>query len=161
MRPTPNVRPIVWKVVCLLVNAAISAASAQTANPFPGRTAVVIAIPQSFPYNSAQAVIVRRVNAADHDLILVRAGQAQPGRLAAAIGTLQAVRARYGDTPNQDMLIRVPEGTSGGRISEAASWADLLAKSGRTHHEPVPGLEQAQYIRLYLPNHTGSGGGGL
>jgi hypothetical protein len=145
-----------WILLC----ASAGGAQNQSGHSLAGRTAVVVAVPESFPYQGAQAVIVRRVNAADHDLILVRPGAVQPQRLAAAVGVLGAVRAHYGDAPTQDMVVRVPEGLPRGRLEEAATWADLLSKSATTHLQPIPGLEHARYIRLYLANHVRAGRAG-
>ena len=114
------------------------------------RTRVMIAVAHSFPYKNADAVILRRVGYADHDVILVRRGKLEPHRLAQAVGTIQAVHQRFGDSPAANALIRVQESAEEDRlVGEARNWVQLL---GKVQTLDVPGIGPVQYIRLMLPS---------
>lgn len=122
--------------------------------PFPsvdGYTHVLIAVTDDFPYQGANAVILRRHGLPyDQDVILVKRAKAQPPLLAEAVLTLQAVRSEFGDLPNADQVVRVnQQRTPRGRVDEAVEWLKRIKDA-----EPgdVRELGTLQYVRVLIPN---------
>lgn len=112
----------------------------------------MIAVTDSFPYQRTGAVILRRTGHTDQDVILVRRDKVEARRLAEAVGTMQAVRRRFGNVPTKNALIRVQEGGPERRLTaEAANWVQMLTQ---VQALDVPGIGRVRYIRLFLPNRT-------
>jgi hypothetical protein len=66
-----------------------------------------VAVVASRPYPGADAVIIRRVSVLPHDLILIYSGVASPEYVAATFHALAVTRARHGDIPDKDRVVRV------------------------------------------------------
>ena len=73
----------------------------------PRSVPFAIAVTDSFPYRNADAVILRRVSAKPHDVIVIKQGKATGPRIAASIRELEFLRAALGNEPTSDALYRV------------------------------------------------------
>ena len=114
------------------------------------RIFALVAVPDTFRYLNTDAVIVRRKATLPHDLILVRPGHADARMIAEAVQTLQAERARHGDVPATNRLVRVRTPRAALRLLQhAASWAEALNKKPSVD---VAGIGSARAIGLLLRN---------
>ena len=147
-----NRRLHMWLVattMCFTTHAVRGQASTPPAHAVR-RVFALVAVPDSFPYRNADAVIVRRTTALPHDVILLRQSHADPRTIAEAAQTLQAERARHGDVPTVDRLVRVQAPRAQLRLGRSAeSWAHALARKSSSD---VPGIGRARAVGLLLRN---------
>jgi len=114
-----------------------------------GHASVTIAVVDTFRYQNADAVIVRRASGVPHDVIVVRRDKLRPSLLSEAVVVLRAVRKRAGDIPSADMLIRVPTPKQTHRFQHAAGeWSRTLALTPRTR---LDGLGTASVLTVEIP----------
>jgi hypothetical protein len=113
-------------------------------------TPFAFAVVDTFHFGDADAVIVRRVNALPHDVILVRHSRLDKKWLSEALHVLAEVRAHGGDQPTQDAVFRVTEpGPKRAREDEANDWARRL-RDDRPNE--LDGFGIVHNLVVYLPN---------
>jgi hypothetical protein len=115
-----------------------------------GRVLAIVAIDGNFKYKNTDAVVLRRATVQPHDVILIRTGKASPEQIAEAVDLLQALRARQGDVPTADALIRVPPpGPVRAHAREASDWAGILRE---IRPSDLPGVGEVAHLGLWLPH---------
>ena len=116
----------------------------QNATPF------AIAVADSFPYQDANAVIVRRAGAEVPDVVLVRSGAANEHVIGDAVRQLAKLRAASVGATFTEGIFRVQDkGTPWVRQRESKEWVSILARARR---EPLEGFGDLPHIVLYMPD---------
>ena len=154
------------KIVSMLV-ALIFAANAASAQGNPRgaeaemarRVPVVVAVVDSFPYGQARAVIVRRTQGDERDVIVIPRENATGEQLSAAMVLLLAQRELDGDSAATNKLTRVsgatgPRNWIGRETKQNQAFIDrILTGPSRV----VQGIGRAKTDRLYLLPHAFQG----
>jgi hypothetical protein len=136
----------------IIAGAIASVGTAQSISPSPPSTNhrfhAVFASPAVFPYQGADAVVVRRALGEPHEIVLLRRDRMTPELLSEAAFTLQAIHARHGGPANADLLVRVHRPTTPrSHAGQARKWLAFL--NSRTPHE-LSGFGEALQMGVWL-----------
>jgi hypothetical protein len=144
------VRALALLLVALVYGANSTAAQPATASNPPTRVPVTIALVEQLPHPDAPFVILRRVNEAEHDVILLPA-DADARQLSLAVQALLTARSVAGDTADSPATIRVRP-RSGARAHRPVPWiARVHGDLQRAAHRPIRGVGNARAVVIWLP----------
>ena len=151
--PTRNkpVRAIVLSLVALMLGAnSAGAQPARASNP-PTRVPVTIALVEELPQPGAPFVILRRVNEAEHDVILLPA-DADAQQLSLAVQALLTARSVAGDSTGSPATIRVRPRSGEERAHRQFPWiARVHGDLRRAARRPVAGVGNVRAVVIWLP----------
>lgn len=151
--PTRNkpVRALALLIVALVYGANSAAAQPATAGNPPTRVPVTIALVEELPHPGAPFVILRRVNEAEHDVILLPA-DADARQLSLAVQALLTARSVAGDTAERPATIRVrPRSGEPGAHRQFPWIARVHGDLQRAAHRPIRGVGNARAVVIWLP----------
>jgi hypothetical protein len=151
--PTRNkpVRTLALLLAALVYEANSAAAQPATASSPPTRVAVTIALVEQLPHPGAPFVILRRVNEAEHDVILLPA-DADAQQLSLAVQALLTARSVAGDTAESPATIRVrPHAREAGAHRQFPWIARVHGDLQRAAHRPIRGVGSARAVVIWLP----------
>jgi hypothetical protein len=120
------------------------------------RIPVTVALVDALPAGSGPFAILRRVDAAVGDVILLPS-DADAAALSDAVHTLVLVRREGGDTSARNATIRMrPTTGSSDRRPVELPWAGRVLADVRTASpRTVPGVGTARTVRIWLPPQRG------
>lgn len=145
-------RAIVLSLVALMFGAnSAGAQPARASNP-PTRVPVTIALVEELPQPGAPFVILRRVNEAEHDVILL-AADADAQQLSLAVQALLTARSVAGDSAESSATVRVrPRTGEASRAHRQFPWiARVHGDLRRAAHRPVAGVGNVRAVVIWLP----------
>lgn len=144
-------RALALLLVALMYGANSAAAQPATASNPPTRVPVTIALVEELPHPGAPFVILRRVNEAELDVILLPA-DADAQQLSLAVQALLTARSVAGDTAESPATIRVrPRSGEPGAHRQFPWIARVHADLRRAAHRPVRGVGNARAVVIWLP----------
>ena len=114
------------------------------------RVPVTLVLASTFPYDG-NSIVMRELDPAPHDLIVLRESDASAQTLSDAVGDLIGIRRLSGDFPASNALLRTK--ISGGRVHrKLLPWSDRVLRDLRAAPlETVPNVGEARTIRIWLP----------
>lgn len=144
-------RAIVFSLVALMFGANSAGAQPARASDSPTRVPVTIALVEELPHPEAPFVILRRVNEAEHDVILLPA-DADAQQLSLAIQALLTARSVAGDTAGSPATIRVRPRSGEERAHRQFPWiARVHGDLQRAAHRPIRGVGSVRAVVIWLP----------
>jgi len=116
------------------------------------RIDVMVALVDSMPYSDAEGVILRRVDATPHDVILLESGRASGELLASAVFLLTALHQKHGSIPLNDEVLRVRPGTAPAawRTTETRRAGKIVHRLTDSGVENVPGVGRVRSTNVRL-----------
>lgn len=120
----------------------------------PGRIPVTVVLAEEFPYQDANALIVRARGRGQPDVILLRESTATGEQLAAAVLNLMSIFEIKGDSATADGVFRVRS------ASAPPNWAETEVRSAngalqRLRAQPIAELSRwgrGRSTTIYLPS---------
>lgn len=144
------VRPLAILLAALFGTSTASAQAPRASSP-PTRVPVTIALVEQLPHPDAPFVILRRVDEAEHDVILLPA-DADAQQLSLAVQALLTARSVAGDTAESPATIRVrPRSGDAGAHRQFPWIARVHGDLRRAAHRQIPGVGSARAVVIWLP----------
>jgi hypothetical protein len=145
------VRALSILLAALVYGASSASAQAAPAGSPPTRVPVTIALVEQLPQPDAPFVILRRVNQADHDVILLPVG-ADAQQLSLAVQALLTARSVAGDTAESPATIRVRPHSGERSPHRQFPWiARVHGDLHRAARRPVAGVGNVRAVVIWLP----------
>jgi len=117
----------------------------------PARVPVTLVLVDSIPGGTAPFRILRRVDVAPHDVILLLSG-ADPAALSEAIGDLLVLRSLTGDTTTAGGAVRVRHRQAKERTPRPVPWAGrVMSDLQRAQPRHLPGVGTVPAVEVWLP----------
>jgi hypothetical protein len=117
------------------------------------RVPALVVLVDTLPDPVARAMIMRRAHDFPMDMILLTPATATARQLSAAVFTLLVVRAKQGETPSRDNLVRVvmTEGPEAWIDTEERRAEAVVRRLRRANPQYVAGFGLVPSTTLYLP----------